>query len=87
MGECNHNAPLDKRTMVMRVVKGIVNMRTVSPSLPVLRHRIKTNFNADAEGVAADEIIERLIDTTAVIADDEKTNIRVPDVFRSADAG
>ena len=56
-------------------------------ALPVLRHRIKTNFNADAEGVAADQIIERLIDTTAVIADDERTSIRVPDVFRSADAG
>ena len=56
-------------------------------ALPVLRHRIKTNFNADAEGVAADQIIQRLIDTTAVIADDEKTSIRVPDVFRSADAG
>ena len=27
---------------------------------PVLRHRIKTNFNADAEGITADQIIERL---------------------------
>ena len=29
---------------------------------PVLRHRIKTNFNADAEGVTADDIIRRLIE-------------------------
>ena len=30
-------------------------------ALPVLRHRIVTNFNADADGVGAHEIIERLI--------------------------
>ena len=29
---------------------------------PVLRHRIKTNFTADAEGVNADELIRRLLD-------------------------
>jgi MoxR-like ATPase len=29
-------------------------------SLPVLRHRIVTNFNAEAEGVRSDEIIARL---------------------------
>ncbi|MFM2095363.1 MAG: ATPase RavA [Planctomycetota bacterium] len=28
---------------------------------PVLRHRIKTNFTADAEGVNADEIVRRLL--------------------------
>ena len=30
---------------------------------PVLRHRIFTNFNADAEGVDVDQIIERILDT------------------------
>ena len=29
---------------------------------PVLRHRIFTNFNADAEGVSPDKVIERLVD-------------------------
>jgi MoxR-like ATPase len=29
---------------------------------PVLRHRIVTNFNADAEGVDAIKIIERLLE-------------------------
>ena len=29
---------------------------------PVLRHRIITNFNAEAEGVKSDQIIEQLID-------------------------
>ncbi len=28
---------------------------------PVLRHRIKTNFTADAEGITADEIVRRLL--------------------------
>jgi len=33
---------------------------------PVLRHRILTNFNAEAEGIKPDEIVRRLIATTAV---------------------
>jgi len=41
---------------------------------PVLRHRLVTNFNADAEGVTPDRIVEELIraiptDVTAVTAD------------------
>jgi len=35
---------------------------------PVLRHRIITNFNAEAEGVKPDDIIRRLIDETPVKA-------------------
>jgi MoxR-like ATPase len=31
-------------------------------ALPVLRHRIVTNFNAEAEGVKSDTIVKRLID-------------------------
>jgi len=31
---------------------------------PVLRHRILTNFNAEADGMNADEIVRRLIETT-----------------------
>lgn len=34
-----------------------------SVALPVLRHRIVTTFNADAEGVTTDDIIRRLIET------------------------
>jgi len=30
---------------------------------PVLRHRIFTNFNADAEGVDADQVVEKLLKT------------------------
>ena len=35
------------------------DIRAVAP--PVLRHRIITNFNAEAEGVTPDEIVRRLI--------------------------
>ena len=31
-------------------------------AFPVLRHRLVTTFHADAEGVAADAIIEKLLD-------------------------
>lgn len=31
---------------------------------PVLRHRVMTNFNAEADGVTPDEIVRRLIETT-----------------------
>jgi MoxR-like ATPase len=30
---------------------------------PVLRHRIFTNFNADAEGVTVEDIVTRLLET------------------------
>ena len=31
-------------------------------AVPVLRHRIVTNFNAEAEGVRSDTIVKKLID-------------------------
>ena len=40
-------------------------------AFPVLRHRIMTNFNAEAEGVKPDDIIRRLIETIPV--DDSET--------------
>jgi MoxR-like ATPase len=36
------------------------DVRAVAP--PVLRHRIITNFNAEAEGIKPDEIVRRLAD-------------------------
>ena len=54
---------------------------------PVLRHRIKVSFNADAEGISPDDIIERLIDTVPTLDENEDAGGKVPEVFRSADAG
>ena len=52
---------------------------------PVLRHRIKTNFNADAEGITPDEIVRRLVALVPTISEESE---RGPvEVFRSADAG
>ena len=59
------------------------DIQAIAP--PVLRHRIKTNFNADAEGITADDLIRKLIESVPVIpgeADGGK-----PQLFRSADAG
>src|SRR5437899_10912426 len=36
------------------------DVRAVAP--PVLRHRIITNFNAEADGIKSDDIVRRLID-------------------------
>jgi len=35
-------------------------------ALPVLRHRIVTNFNAEADGITSETIVQRLIDETPV---------------------
>jgi MoxR-like ATPase len=32
-------------------------------AIPVLRHRISTNFQAQAEGMATDDVVLRLLDT------------------------
>jgi MoxR-like ATPase len=48
---------------------------------PTLRHRVLTNFNAEAEGVKADDIIKMLIEQTPRDAEDEKTAASLPKVF------
>ena len=53
---------------------------------PVLRHRIMTNFNAEAEGIKPDEIIRRLIETVRAQQDEATAGGKLPQVFRSADA-
>jgi MoxR-like ATPase len=53
---------------------------------PVLRHRIKTNFNADAEGVSPDEIIRRLVALVPTVHEEESARGN-PQVFKSANAG
>ncbi|MGQ9561468.1 MAG: AAA family ATPase [Candidatus Oleimicrobiaceae bacterium] len=45
-----------------RPTPDIADVRAVT--LPVLRHRLVTNFNAEADGVETEEIIRRLLDST-----------------------
>jgi len=54
---------------------------------PVLRHRIITNFNAEAEGIKPDDIVRRLI--AAIPADEFEKSAggKLPEVFRPANAG
>jgi MoxR-like ATPase len=33
---------------------------------PVLRHRVITNFNAEADNITPDDVIEKLLDTVPV---------------------
>ena len=61
------------------------DIRELAP--PVLRHRIKTNFNADAEGLSADAIIQQLIGAVPQVDEREGAGGKQPTVFRSADAG
>jgi MoxR-like ATPase len=54
---------------------------------PVLRHRILTNFNAEAEGIKPDDIVRRLIDVVEVSEDETRGSGKLPEVFRSGGPG
>ncbi|MCX7426374.1 MAG: MoxR family ATPase [Planctomycetia bacterium] len=54
---------------------------------PVLRHRILTNFNAEAEGIKPDAIVRRLIDVVEVSEDETRGSGKLPEVFRSGGPG
>ena len=55
-------------------------------ALPVLRHRIVTNFNAEAEGLKPDDILERLIKYVPLGENEADDSGRLPKVFKSAGA-
>ncbi|MBX6311726.1 MAG: MoxR family ATPase [Isosphaeraceae bacterium] len=54
---------------------------------PVLRHRIVTNFNAEADGLKPDDIIERLLKVVPVDEHEAEQSGKLPKLFRSADVG
>jgi len=54
---------------------------------PVLRHRIVTNFNAEAEGLKPDDLIERLIKSLSADPNEASDRGRLPKLLKSADAG
>src|SRR5688572_15798598 len=57
------------------------DIQAIAP--PVLRHRLKLNFSADAAGVNADEVIRRLL-AHVPARDDRSPAGAVPNVFKSA---
>jgi MoxR-like ATPase len=54
---------------------------------PVLRHRIITNFNAEAEGIRPDDIVKRLIKATPVDGHEAEQSGKLPKIFKSANVG
>jgi MoxR-like ATPase len=52
---------------------------------PVLRHRIMTNFNAEAEGVRPDDIVRYLIDLITPAEEDPAFTGKLSDVFRGGE--
>jgi MoxR-like ATPase len=54
---------------------------------PVLRHRIVTNFNAEAEGLKPDDIVARLIKHVPVDEREAEQSGKLPKIFKSANAG
>jgi len=58
-----------------------------SVALPVMRHRVLTNFNAEAEGITSDDIVRQLIDVVPSGESEALSDGRVPEVFRPEDAG
>ena len=46
-----------------RTTPGVDDVRAIAP--PVLRHRLVTNFHAEADGVTTDELVRRLLDAVA----------------------
>ena len=54
---------------------------------PVLRHRIITNFNAEAEGLRPDDIVKRLVKATPTDEHEAEQGGKLPKIFKSANVG
>ncbi len=52
-------------------------------ALPVMRHRIITNFNAEADGITTDDIVTDLLERIPVDGSDEATKEQMDAVVRS----
>jgi MoxR-like ATPase len=51
-------------------------------TLPVMRHRVITNFNAEADGVTADDVVVNLLETIPVDSADARTTRQMDAVMR-----
>jgi MoxR-like ATPase len=54
---------------------------------PVLRHRIVTNFNAEADGVKTDDLVRRLSESIPKDPTAGKRGFGLPQIFKSSKAG
>jgi MoxR-like ATPase len=51
-------------------------------TLPVMRHRVITNFNAEADGVTADDVVRSLLETIPVDDADASTTRKMDAVMK-----
>ncbi len=49
----------------------------------VLRHRVITNFSAEAEGISTDDITDKLLETVSPVSKEEAKDERLPEVLGS----
>jgi MoxR-like ATPase len=63
-----------------RFYAGIDDVRAVAH--PVLRHRILTNFNAEAEGVKPDDLVDRLIARVDALGTEADARKKLPEVLK-----
>ena len=57
-----------------------------SVAMPVLRHRIITNFNAEAEGITPDHIVKKLLESIPEDESKAAKDERIPEISGSQDA-
>ena len=50
---------------------------------PILRHRVVVNFAAESEGIAQDDIVERLVANTPTKEDELTSDVRFQKIFAS----
>ena len=67
-----------------RYYASIDDVRSVAA--PVLRHRIITNFNAEAEGVKPDDIVRRLDEFIPRDGSEMQASSKMPEVFKTVPA-
>lgn len=68
-----------------RLCAGLADVQAAA--LPVLRHRLVINFNAEAEGLRPDDIVRRLLQTVPAQQELSTDGGILPKVFRSPGAG
>jgi MoxR-like ATPase len=55
-------------------------------ALPVMRHRVLTNFTAEADGVGPDEVICRLLESVSTEPDKNAKHGKLPELLGPTDA-